>query len=80
MNREALLCTLEQKVAPAHAALIAVDVRNDGLEDDRAFHDPGFANGPVLSSSQIIEAWRRLEPQRAISGKSKPTSQESTAS
>ena len=40
-NPDELLATLEQKVDPAHAALVVVDVQNDFLADGGHYHRAG---------------------------------------
>ncbi len=39
---EELLLTLEQKAAPQHAAVLAVDVQNDFLAEEGFFHKAGY--------------------------------------
>ena len=42
MAKGKLLTTLEQKIDPAHAALIVVDVQNDFCADEGFFGSQGY--------------------------------------
>jgi len=58
-----LLLTLEQKVAPAHAALLVVDVQNDFLAEGGFFHRAGYdlsnARAAIPPLGGLIQEARR---------------------
>ena len=62
-NPDELLATLEQKVDPAHAALIVVDVQNDFLADgghyQRAGNDVAAVRAAIAALPNLIEQARQ---------------------
>jgi ureidoacrylate peracid hydrolase len=60
---EPLLVSLEQKVSPAHAALIVVDVQNDFVADGGYFHQVG-GNVGIIQKSTIPPLLRLIDEAR----------------
>lgn len=60
---EELLVTLDQKVAPAHAAVLVVDVQNDFLAEGGFFHQAGYelsgARAAIPPLKRLLEAARQ---------------------
>jgi ureidoacrylate peracid hydrolase len=62
-NPDALLTTLEQKVDPAHAALVVVDVQNDFLAEGGHYHragnDVAAVRAAIAALPDLIEQARQ---------------------